>query len=233
MVPMGTIVVMRPSILADFDGTIVLEDTTDLVLERFADPAWRSIEADWAAGRIGSRECLLRQIDLVRANEADLDQLTDQASIDPGFADFVALCEEFAVPVVIGSDGFDRIIARVLARAGVTLPVVSNRLVAIGDGRWRAEFPNSASDCRSLSGNCKCNLSAGTSKQQILIGDGRSDFCPASLASLTLAKKALAIHCRQTGIAHIEIEGFADATRALRALFLALPSPAVEALAHA
>ena len=32
---------MAYSVLVDFDGTIALEDTTDLVLERFADPQWR------------------------------------------------------------------------------------------------------------------------------------------------------------------------------------------------
>lgn len=55
-------------VFVDFDGTISLEDTTDVILERFADPEWRTVEAEWLAGRIGSRECLARQIDLVRAS---------------------------------------------------------------------------------------------------------------------------------------------------------------------
>ena len=65
---------MLPSVLVDFDGTVVLQDTTDLILERFADPAWRIIETAWIEGRIGSRECLSQQIDLVRASEAELDR---------------------------------------------------------------------------------------------------------------------------------------------------------------
>ena len=47
---------MGLSVLVDFDGTIALEDTTDLMLERFANPLWRSVETEWVAGRIGSRE---------------------------------------------------------------------------------------------------------------------------------------------------------------------------------
>src|ERR1700694_2372479 len=99
---------MVSSVLIDFDGTIALEDTTDLLLERFADPLWRQVESDWVAGRIGSRECLSRQIDLVHASEADLDQLADGVAVDPGFADFVAAGRALGLRMVIGSDGFER-----------------------------------------------------------------------------------------------------------------------------
>lgn len=209
---------MLPSVLVDFDGTVVLEDTTDLILERFADPAWRIIETAWIEGRIGSRECLARQIDLVRASAAELDGLADAAAIDPRFTEFVAICRDHGLQPVIGSDGFDRIIARVLARAGLDLPVVSNRLVATGDARWRAEFPNFHGDCRSQSGNCKCVQFKDRPAPRLLVGDGRSDFCPASHATLVFAKRALAIHCRKSKIDHVEIAGFADAIRVLPAI---------------
>ena len=208
---------MVPSVLIDFDGTIALEDTTDLILERFADARWREVEAEWVAGRIGSRECLSRQIDLVRASVADLDRLADEVAIDPAFVDFVAAGREIGLPMVVGSDGFDHVIARVLARIGVKLPVFSNRLVPIDGNRWRAEFPHFIGDCRSQSGNCKCANFGGTPAPYILIGDGRSDFCPASQALLVLAKKSLATHCKGSSIDHIRVEGFSDAMLALRA----------------
>lgn len=220
------------SVLVDFDGTVALDDTTDLVLERFADPLWRNVEADWVAGRIGSRECLSRQIDLVRASQGDLNQLADGVIVDPDFADFVAAGRELGLYMVIGSDGFDCIIDRVLARIGVTIPVVSNRLLASDAGHWRAEFPNFFGDCRSQSGNCKCSMLNTAPSPTILIGDGRSDFCPATQATLVLAKKSLATYCKEFAIDHIVIDGFADATRALRAFCKArdrtAPSPADE-----
>ena len=209
---------MLPSVLVDFDGTVVLEDTTDLNLEHFADPSWRIVETAWIEGRIGSRECLSRQIDLVRASEADIDRLADAAPIDPDFADFVGACRKFGLRPMIGSDGFDRIIARVLSRAGISLPVVGNRMVPLGDGRWRAEFPHMVGECRSQSGNCKCRQFQGQIAPRLLVGDGRSDFCPASSATMVFAKKALAIHCRKSRIDHIEIASFADAIRALPAV---------------
>jgi len=210
---------MVSSVLVDFDGTIALEDTTDLLLERFADPQWHQVEADWVAGRIGSRECLSRQIDLVRASQADLDKLADQVEVDPDFVEFVAAGRELGLWLAIGSDGFDVIISRVLERIGVSLPVVSNRLLPAGKNRWRAEFPHFSDQCRSQSGNCKCTLIGQT--PTILIGDGRSDFCPAAQATLVLAKNSLAMYCQKSAIDHIAIEGFADGTRALRAFWKA------------
>jgi 2-hydroxy-3-keto-5-methylthiopentenyl-1-phosphate phosphatase len=66
---------MKCRVLVDFDGTIASVDTTDLLLERFAAPDWRQIEDDWKAGHIGSRECLVRQIDLVQASRLMADWL--------------------------------------------------------------------------------------------------------------------------------------------------------------
>jgi 2,3-diketo-5-methylthio-1-phosphopentane phosphatase len=207
---------MLPSVLVDFDGTVVLEDTTDLVLEQFADPVWRDVETAWIEGRIGSRECLSRQIDLVRASQAELERIADEAKIDPGFAEFIAVCRELKYEPIIGSDGFEPIIMRVLARAGLTLPIFSNRLMALGNNRWRAEFPHFHSDCASQSGNCKCMRFLNRPAPRILVGDGRSDFCPASRATYVLAKKSLAVHCRKARIEHVEINGLGDAVTALR-----------------
>jgi 2-hydroxy-3-keto-5-methylthiopentenyl-1-phosphate phosphatase len=212
---------MVPSVLVDFDGTIAVEDTTDLLLDRFADPLWRAAEADWVAGRIGSRECLSRQIDLVRASPTELQWFADGVAVDPDFVDFVATGRALGLRMVIASDGFDFLILRVLKRIGVSLPVVSNRLLAVGEDRWRAEFPHFVGDCRSQSGNCKCALFGINPPPTVLIGDGRSDYCPAALATLVFAKKSLATHCQEDGIDHIKIDGFSDATLALRAYCLA------------
>src|SRR6202521_2215829 len=149
---------MVSSVLIDFDGTIALEDTTDLILERFADPLWRQVESDWVAGKIGSRECLSRQIDLVRASKSELDELSDGVVVDPAFGDFVVAGRALGLRMVIASDGFDLVISLVLARIGVSMPVGSNRLLRVTQNRWRAEFPHFHDDCRSQSGNCKCAL---------------------------------------------------------------------------
>src|SRR5262249_24599977 len=154
-------------------------------------------------------------IALVRATPAEMDRLADEVKVDPAFTEFVAAGRALGLQMVVGSDGFERIIARVLQRIGILLPVVSNKLLPTENGGWRVDFPHFNGACRSQSGNCKCLIFGQT--PVILIGDGRSDFCPSEQASLVLAKKSLAMYCRKSAIDHIAIQGFADATRALQA----------------
>jgi 2-hydroxy-3-keto-5-methylthiopentenyl-1-phosphate phosphatase len=210
------IIPSRIRVFVDFDGTISLGDTTDLILERFADSAWKTVEADWVAGRIGSRECLARQIDLVRASPQALDAFLHGAAIDPHFPDFVALCRKFGLQVSVISDGLDRVVTTMLARAGIDIPIVANHLEWLGGERWRLGFPHARDDCRAAAGNCKCAaLTAEPATLRVLVGDGRSDFCAAQTADLVIAKGDLAEHCRRGDLACVAFGNFSDATAVL------------------
>jgi 2-hydroxy-3-keto-5-methylthiopentenyl-1-phosphate phosphatase len=200
-------------VLLDFDGTISKVDTTDLLLERFAARAWRDIEEDWKSGRIGSRECMVRQIDLVRATPAEMDALIATVEIDPGFRGFVDRFGSMGHALLVLSDGLDRTIRTVLDRADINVPYFANHLQWLGGDRWRLTFPHAKGTCASLAGNCKC----GFAEQQprllnILVGDGRSDFCVAERADLVLAKGPLLRHCRETDLPHYGFETFDEAT---------------------
>lgn len=201
---------MRFHFAIDFDGTVSLDDTTDTVLERLADPAWLDVEAEWTAGRIGSRECLARQAVLLRASPEQIDAVLAEMVIDPDFIAFVTMAERAGATMQIVSDGFDRFIKPVLARAGLRLPVTCNRLVPAGPDRWTAEFPAASPNCTNGSGVCKC-MAAQSEKLLVLIGDGRSDFCLAERADFVLAKGSLAKHCAAKNVAFKAIAGFADA----------------------
>lgn len=203
-------------VLVDFDGTIAPIDTTDLLLETYALPEWRLIEEDWKAGRIGSRECLVRQIDLVRATPAQMDGFIDGLEIDAGFARFVNLVERLGHSVAVVSDGLDRTINNVLERNDIDIPHFANHLEWRGGDRWRLSFPHARSDCSALSGNCKCAFAEGQPRQlKVLVGDGRSDFCLAGRADLVLAKSSLLKHCRANDLPHIPFDNFEHATALL------------------
>ncbi|PYV20804.1 MAG: 2,3-diketo-5-methylthio-1-phosphopentane phosphatase, partial [Acidobacteria bacterium] len=109
----------RPIVFCDFDGTVTQIDVTDEILTRLADPAWRDVEQEWVRGEIGSRECLERQMALVRASARELKALIDAIPVDPGFVDFCRFVEDRALPFYVVSDGFDYVIRRVLRRSGV------------------------------------------------------------------------------------------------------------------
>src|SRR5262249_5202489 len=213
----GSASVSRPRVkchvFVDFDGTIASLDTTDLLLERFAAPEWRGIEDDWKAGLIGSRECLVRQIDLVRATPADLDDFIAHIEIDPGFAGFVDLCLDEGHDVTVVSDGLDRTVEAVLKRHDLDLPFYANHLEWRGADRWRLRFPYARSDCEALSGNCKCQFTESARFDlRMVIGDGRSDFCIARRVDLVLAKSALLPHCVAAGLPVRAFETFQQAS---------------------
>ena len=207
---------MKCHAFVDFDGTIVPYDVTDFLLERFADPAWQEIEAEWLAGRIGSRECMARQVALLRATPAQVHDAISQLRIDPGFADFVRKCEQNGVGATIVSDGFDFVIERVLRNAGLEVPFFANHLEPVGADRWRVTFPTARSDCRALAGNCKCAFTEPySSSVKVVIGDGRSDFCISGEADLVFAKGTLLDLCRSSGTPHYAFADFFDVTEKL------------------
>jgi 2-hydroxy-3-keto-5-methylthiopentenyl-1-phosphate phosphatase len=218
---------MKVDITIDFDGTVTLGDTTDLMLEQFAGPKWREVEAEWVAGRIGSRECLARQAALLRASPDEIDATLDTVKTDLSFPHFVQEAHAFGAATKIVSDGFDRFIEPILARIGVQIPLVCSRLVSEGPRSWRAEFPNSSDDCRSESGVCKC-ATAAMGKFRLLIGDGRSDFCLAQESDLVFAKDKLVEFCRAQQVPYRPIASFRDARVHMRELFklLARGAPA-------
>lgn len=203
-------------VFVDFDGTIVPRDVTDTVLETFADPSWLEIEAEWKAGKIGSRECLARQIALVKASPDELDALIASIDIDPGFPDFVKFCRDKGLGISVLSDGLDRAVKGVLARHGIDLPFAANALAPIGNDRWQLTFPHMKPACVSQSGNCKCAAAmAKAAPATLMVGDGRSDFCISNRATFVLAKGSLIAHCEGAGLPHERFEVFEQATAAL------------------
>jgi 2-hydroxy-3-keto-5-methylthiopentenyl-1-phosphate phosphatase len=201
------------TILCDFDGTVTVDDLTDAVLSKLADPSWLEVEAEWKAGRIDSATCMARQVRLLRGGWEDIAAIADEATVTPGFQRFAAWCAARGINLVIASDGLDFCIARVLARLGLRgLPVRANRLVRDASGRWDLETPHAKAGCGA--GHCKCS-GFPQGRPVFVIGDGRSDMCAAEAAGFVFAKGALLRHCLERGIPHQPFLSFEDVIRGL------------------
>jgi 2,3-diketo-5-methylthio-1-phosphopentane phosphatase len=212
----------------DFDGTIATDDVTDLVLNRFAPPEWRGIEARWEAGLINSAECMRAQMRLLHAGQDELDEFLDQVEIDPGFRDFKRFCDHSGIEMAIVSDGVDYFIRRVLALNGITgITIVANRLIMTETG-FDLDFPHAHPDCRVAAGVCKCAALKG-SGPHIYVGDGRSDFCAARSANMVFAKGKLAAYCRRETIPHVAYGDFFDVLDAMFSIAGA-PQPSLHQL---
>lgn len=203
--------------LVDFDGTVAPDDPTDRLLERFADPLWRVVEGAWQSGQISSRECMQRQVELLRASPEQLDEQIRSVRIDPGFAPFLEFCRRLRADVKIVSDGFDRVVGAALENAQLEVPYFANRLEWQGGDRWRLAFPHWRSDCSVGGANCKCSHGKGLPGPRVVIGDGRSDFCMSTRADYVIAKGTLADYCRSRGRPHATFTDFDDVTAHLAA----------------
>jgi 2-hydroxy-3-keto-5-methylthiopentenyl-1-phosphate phosphatase len=215
---------MSVSISCDFDGTITCADTVDAILETFAEPEWLDVEAEWKAGRIGSRECLAQQTALLRATPADLDAFIDDIAVDDDAAAFFDDCARTLLPVSVVSDGFDWVVRRVLSRMGVRgVPIIANRLVHMGDDRWSLRFPHASANCGS--GVCKCSV-VNAPQTLVHIGDGRSDACVSDICDVVFAKGWLADTRKAKGLDYIPFTTFATVRAMLPELDVITPAAA-------
>lgn len=199
------------SIICDFDGTIARFDVTDAVLERFADPAWETVEQEWLAGKITARECMERQVRMIDAEPTTLDAFLATVPLTDGFPEFTRHCEANGLDLLVVSDGMDYAIKRILADNGLgATPVIANRLRFHGESGCSLEFPYGTPGCKS--GVCKCDVAKAVGDKILLIGDGHSDICVASVASFVLAKKdkSLHRHCAENNIPHAVYDDFFD-----------------------
>ena len=221
------------SILCDFDGTVAVDDVIDGLLERYGRPGWQELEQDWREGRIGSRECMQRQVELLDLDRAELDGYLDQMHIDPDFPAFVDRARALGHTVGIVSDGIDYAIRRILQRHHLQdLPIAANRWIATeSPRRWRLASPFEAQDCGS--GTCKCErISEARNTRDhpvLLIGDGMSDFCAAGSADYVFAKAKLIDHCHAAAIPYRAVAGFQMAIDLLPHLAKFAPATPVRA----
>jgi 2,3-diketo-5-methylthio-1-phosphopentane phosphatase len=203
----------------DFDGTITQRDAVDAILEAYAAPEWLTFEAEWRAGRIGSRDCLRAQMGLVRASRGQLEALLDEIEIDEGLIPLLEMCAAHDIPVHIISDGFDFCIRRILSRANRKARallrearVCASRLEARGQ-LWRTEFPFFHQTCGHGCATCKpavMRLLNPTNAPALFVGDGLSDRYAVDSADLVFAKNGLATHCNENGIEYASFENLND-----------------------
>lgn len=197
-----------PVLFLDFDGTISKRDAIDCILESFADSSWLTIEDDWRAGRIGSRECLRQQMRLVRATESELIELLNTLELDEGLTLLLETCRAHDIKAHIISDGFDYCIHRILASKGNfaltrllrDVSICASHLETNASNEWQTDFPYFHQSCAHGCATCKpavMRLLNPHNAPSVFVGDGLSDRYAAQVADLVFAKKGLANYCRE------------------------------------
>ncbi|HEX4930724.1 MAG TPA: haloacid dehalogenase-like hydrolase [Gaiellaceae bacterium] len=188
-------------LVVDWDGTITVQDSLVQVIHEFGDPA---LLAELEP-RVGVDLTLHEEIALeFLAITAPLDEVVAWAvghvQVRPGLHELALL-----QPLVI-SAGFHELIEPVLAREGVELEVLANRVDARPDG-WVVQFRDEAA-CAACGEPCKRGSLAG--EPYIYVGDGYSDRCAALAADRVFARDGLAAYLDLRGFPYEPFRDFRD-----------------------
>ena len=221
----GVMIMNTPAlrIFVDFDGTITERDVGDSIFERFLRPellerGWHfDIIREWKAGRLSSRDCLIRECENTVVTRGQLDELLDSHTLTPGFADLVGWCVRRGVPLTILSDGLDYYIEFILGKFGLKgVSCRANRMV-FTEGSIRTYFPFEDRGCGRC-GNCKrwhIDTERRDGERVVYIGDGYSDRYAVRSADIVFARRDLAEYCRRAGVEFIPFAHFYDVIRSL------------------
>lgn len=202
------------SVFLDFDGTISRSDVGVHLLERLAGLEWHDIEAEYSAGVIGSRICLLDEWDLLPKDADLLHRIVAEVPLDPGLDALVVTLLDAGAEVSIVSDGFGFYAADACAHLGI--PVLTN---AVNWGTGQLEFPNEDSCCAcSTCGTCKqapIKEAHHRGRVTVMVGDGTSDRKAALLADVVFAKGGLARWCSANAVGFHRFDNLGDVSRGL------------------
>lgn len=191
------------SVLVDYDGTISRHDVGDELMRAFvADQATVAAkDADYDAGRVGSRELMVWDLSVLPDDAELLRQAAATAEQDAGFVEVVAACRATGAAVEVVSDGFGFHVEPNLDRLGLAdLPVATNEAVL----EWKARgisFPYGHPHC-FVCGTCKrerVRLHQAAGRVVVFVGDGTSDRFAAAHAEVVFAKESLARMCEREG----------------------------------
>ena len=209
----------RPALLCDFDETVVDLDTGILILSKFADGDWRTLDEEYNTGRLPVQQVIRRQFAMVRATRKSMLDLVERStSIRPGFAKLVRACNQRGFPVIIASYGLDFCIDYILTMAGLKNQVkVFAPKARITSNGIRFSFP--ALRYRD-SANMKDDLVRHyrtTHDSIFYVGDGTSDFPAAKIADVRFAIRGspLADQCRRAGLQFTPVTSFNPVSRAM------------------
>jgi 2-hydroxy-3-keto-5-methylthiopentenyl-1-phosphate phosphatase len=201
------------ALVVDFDGTICPQDVSEELLEEFAGPEWWEIDVLFQRGEIGSRECLVRQAELLRVGRPEMLAFAlDRFGVDPTFPPLVRWGRGAGIRVAVASDGFGFYVEPMLRAAGVDdVDVLANRFDFTAEGP-RFSLPWANPECVGC-GCCKM-LAVLRYRERFgrvaFVGEGHTDRYGALYSDVVFAKKHLVEICRADGVPFLPWDTFDD-----------------------
>ena len=216
-----------PAVLCDFDDTTVVENVAELLLDHFSqDGVWRELRRQSQDRSITFREYQEQAFKGIGASLEDMKAVVrDRATLRPYFKELWTYCRARAIPLAIVTVGLDFYVDALLEREGMEeIPRYAVKTSFSHNGisfeyphPWDGSGGSTMEVCSSW-GNSKCSVLGkyrGMGHSIIYVGDGRSDYCPASIADRVYARGPLVRLCRENGIRFTEFQDFRELLRDL------------------
>jgi len=172
----------------DFDGTIALQDTTDLILEIPGNDQIWEIEEEWKQGKIPSYECMKAQARFLKdITPARIYQhLKMYSKLDPNFPVLVRNLKEMGFYTIILSEGYD--LSLKFHRVQEHIKDIHCSKLLVEGGRLTGELKVSNEKMWDYNNECigccickvdflKKLIKRFNVKKSFAVGDGRSDEC--------------------------------------------------------
>ena len=202
----------RPlAVLCDFDDTIALQNVAQLLLDRFGQGKWQGLRQQLRQGDINFRQYQERSFDAVTVAEEEMRcYVESEVVVRDGFHQLLEHCRWAEVPLAIASLGLDFYIDAILQRehtSGVKTYSVETSFTPNGISY---RYPHTWDGCTKW-GTCKCVALWAYRRagyDTAYVGDGTSDFCPASKADMVFARSHLVEKCASEGVPCHEFEDF-------------------------
>jgi len=119
--------------VTDFDGTLARRDFYSEVLTRIMPSGTPAYYQHYLRGEMTHFECLAAYFGSLRCTESELLEVVHKMELEPGLPKLVERLDAAGWTVVVASAGCAYYIDRLLAAAGVSLPVHAS------PGRWRGD----------------------------------------------------------------------------------------------
>jgi 2-hydroxy-3-keto-5-methylthiopentenyl-1-phosphate phosphatase len=209
---------LPPLIAVDFDGTITVEDITNIIWDAHVPFDWRAVLMPASrAGQVAPLELIASGYREVRRGPAALlAEVLPRVHLRSGFQDLVAAARARAWPLHVISHGLSFYL-RALLPVGVAFTAFEGSF----DGeRWQVALPAGFSlpAGQDFKIQALADLRARhPGHRTVYVGDGRLDFPAAREADAVFAVhgSTLARLCREAGIACTDFESFDEIKDAL------------------
>ncbi|MFB3169359.1 2-hydroxy-3-keto-5-methylthiopentenyl-1-phosphate phosphatase [Neobacillus sp. 179-C4.2 HS] len=211
-------------IFCDFDGTITENDNIIKIMNYYNPPGWETIKDDILAGIISIRKGVGRLFGLLPASyrEEITNYAIRQATIRPGFDQFIQYCQEHNIRLLITSGGIDFFVHPILSRYSVPKQNIYCNSSDFSGKQIQILWPYSCDSLCSMDcGMCKPSILRSHSSIdniKVVIGDSITDLEAAKMADLVIARDYLLLKCQEHSLPYKKFVTFYDVIEILKQL---------------